>query len=328
MQGILEKVRSIFKYAGASLVVVLLILVVIITAFLFRNKAPIISGNIEYGITYKNDLKLDLYGPTKNVYDTSPVVFFIHGGAWIGGTKAALNFNRVNGAVNTLREKGYTIISPDYSLAAKGKNVFPDCILDVYEAIEWTKKHASHYNLDTTNLGFLGESAGAHIAMMIAFSDTTLLPEKYKKTKFSYVVDLYGPTDLADIYRGQTVDMLNASVNRITKVFGTNFNWKEHAFGFDPSKDSVRANEMLYNFSPINILRDNEFPVLILHGKKDRIVPVEQSIRLKLELDTLGVANEMHLMNGVDHNLIYSNREQKDSIQLWISDFVIRYYKK
>jgi len=262
------------------------------------------------------------------VYETSPVVFFIHGGAWIGGTKAALNFNRINGAVNTLRENGYTIISPDYSLAAKGKNVFPDCILDVYDAIEWTKRNASLYELDTTNFGFVGESAGAHIAMMIAFSDTTLHPEKYIKTKFSYVVDLYGPNDLADIYHGQTVNWLNSSVGRITKVFGTDFNWKEHAFGFDPSKDSIRANEMLYNFSPINILRDNEFPVLILHGKNDRIVPVEQSIRLKLELDSLGVGNEMHLMSGVDHNLINANREQKDSIQIWISDFVIRCYKK
>ena len=109
---------------------------------------------------------------------------------------------------------------------------------------------------------------------------------------------------------------------------GTDFKWQEHVFGFDPAKDSLKANEMLYEFSPINILGNNEFPVLILHGKNDRVVPVEQSVRLKLALDSLEIPNEMHLMDGVDHNLFNASCEQKDSIQIWISDFVIRCYKE
>jgi acetyl esterase/lipase len=265
--------RSFVKYTGIGFFVALLIVAVVIAVFLFRNEAPITSGNVQYGIIYKNDLRLDLYGPTKKVFDTSPVVVFIHGGAWIGGTKAALNFNRINGAVNTLRENGYTIISPNYSLAGKDKNVFPDCILDMYDAIEWTKKNASLYELDTTNIGFVGESAGAHIAMMIAFSDTTLNPEKYKKTKFNYVVDLYGPNDLTDIYHSNTVNILNASADRVSKLIGTELNWQEHVFGFDPSSDTVRADDLLYKFSPVNNLNDNGFPVLILHGKNDRVCP-------------------------------------------------------
>ncbi|MEJ0031628.1 MAG: alpha/beta hydrolase [Bacteroidota bacterium] len=111
------------------------------------------------------------------------MIFFIHGGAWIGGTKGSVNFNRVNGAVNKLREHGYTVISPNYSLAGKERSVFPECILDVYDAIDWTKDNASRYDLDTTHVGLMGESAGAHIAMMIAFPDSTLLPSKYKKNK-------------------------------------------------------------------------------------------------------------------------------------------------
>ena len=316
------------KYTSIGIIAVLFILAVVTTNFLFKNKAPVISGDVEYSIQYKNELKLDLYRPTKSVFNTSPVVFFIHGGAWIGGTKTAINFNRFNGAVNTLREKGYTIICPDYSLAGEGKNVLPESVLDVYEAIDWTKKNASRYGLDTTNLGILGESAGAHIAMMIAFSGTTLEPEKYKKTKLNYVIDIYGPNDLTDIYHGQTVEKIDASIKKISKIFGSEFNIKEYVFGFDPSKDSVRASELLYRFSPINIVKENTTPILIIHGKADQIVPVEQSMILKSKLDSLKIPNQMHLIDGVDHLFRNANREQKDSTQAWISEFIIRCYKR
>ncbi|MEI9917436.1 MAG: alpha/beta hydrolase [Bacteroidota bacterium] len=131
-----------------------------IVVFLLKNNAPVISGNVEYAIEYKTGLKLDLYRPTQNIFDESPVLFYVHGGAWIAGSKSGINFNRFNGAINELRDKGYTIICPDYTLAGNGKSVFPQCILDIYDAIDWTKKNASAYSLDVTNLGILGESAG------------------------------------------------------------------------------------------------------------------------------------------------------------------------
>lgn len=324
----MRKLSAVFKYTFIVLFVLVLVLVGVTTNFIFSRRAPIISGTVNYGIEYKNELKLDLYRPTKNMFDASPVVFYIHGGAWIRGTKAAINFDRFNGAVNTLRDKGYTIVSPDYSLAGDGKSVFPQCILDVYDAVDWTKKNASLYGLDTTNFGILGESAGAHIAMMIAFPEVPLQPEKYKKTKFNYLIDVYGPSDLTNIYHGRALERIEASVKKVSKIFGSEFNIKEYVFGFDPSQDSVRANELLRIYSPINILGRTEIPVLIIHGKNDQVVPVEQSMILKQKLDSLGVPTEMHLLDSVDHNFIRASREQKDSMQMWISDFVVGHYRE
>ena len=64
----MRRLRAIFKYTFIGLIVVLLILVAITTNFIFRRKAPIISGTVDYGIEYKNELKLDLYRPTRNVF--------------------------------------------------------------------------------------------------------------------------------------------------------------------------------------------------------------------------------------------------------------------
>lgn len=323
----MRRLKSFLKYTVIGFVVPLLAFTLFMVSFLFGNDAPIISGKTEAGVVYKNELKLDLYRPTKNVFEASPVVLYIHGGAWIAGTKGSVNFNRVNGAINTLRDKGYTIISPDYSLAGEGRSVFPECILDVYDAIQWTKANASVYDLDTTNIGLMGESAGAHIAMMIAFPDTTLQRTKYEKTSFSYLVDIYGPNDLTDLYRGESVEKIDASIRKVSKVFGSTFNIKEYVFGFDPAKDSARAYELLYRFSPMNILTWKKFPVLIIHGKGDQVVPVEQSIKLKTKLDELGIPNEIHLLDSVDHNFRKATEQQKDSIQTWISDFVGRSYR-
>jgi acetyl esterase/lipase len=318
----------ILKYSAIGSFILLLGFAVIIARFLFFNKAPVTSGTIKYAIRYKNDLKLDLYLPTKKVFDASPVVFYIHGGAWIGGTKAAINFNRINGAVNTLRDRGYTIIAPDYSVAGNTKPVFPECILDLYEAIDWAKKNASLHGLDTTNLGLLGESAGAHIAMMIAFSDTTLRPVKYRRTGFNYLIDIFGPNDLTDIYHGATVERIDASLKKVSVIVGRDFSLKKYVIGFDPLKDSLKTIEMLNRFSPINHLGQMKIPVLIIHGKCDQIVPVFQSMNLKRKLDELAISNEIHLLDSVDHNFINATRKQQDSIQIWISDFVRKFYRK
>jgi acetyl esterase/lipase len=323
----MRRAKKILKYTAITIIIFTLVLILVTTNFIFSNKAPIVSGDVEYGIVYKKDLALDIYKPTKNVFEQSPVVVYVHGGAWIRGTKTAINFNRFNGAINTLREQGYTIVCPDYSLAGEGRSVFPDCIIDIYDAIEWTKDNASHYSLDTTNLGLLGESAGAHIAMMIAFTDTTLQPEKYPKTNFNYLIDVYGPNDLADIYHGKALEKIDVSLRKVSRIFGSEFNIKEYVFGFDPTKDSVRATELMHRYSPINILKESETPVLIVHGRNDRIVPVQQSIALKSKLDSLKISNEICLMDSVDHNFIHATREQRDSLQVLITKFVVRNYK-
>jgi acetyl esterase/lipase len=74
------RLRAIFKYTFIGLIFLLLVLLAATTNFIFSRKAPIIAGTVDYGIEYKNKLKLDLYRPTKNVFNASPVVFYIHGG--------------------------------------------------------------------------------------------------------------------------------------------------------------------------------------------------------------------------------------------------------
>jgi acetyl esterase/lipase len=286
--------------------------------YLISNDAPIVSGQVIRNLIYKDGLELDIYLPTQNVYDRTPVVVYIHGGAWISGIKEGLNFNRFNGAANQLRESGYAIVSINYTLAETNQSPFPSCIKDAADALMWIQEHAPDYNFDLNNVGLFGESAGAHIAMMVAYSLTPM--------QLRYVVDVYGPTQLKAIYEAPVIDTLYEKLAQLPNSARERLNLPKFIFGFDPRQDSARAWQMMEMYSPYNFLTSSAPPTLMIHGDKDRVVPVDQSIRLQAKLDSLKVKNEIHLVEGADHAFAYATAEQKTTLQKWIVEFIVRCY--
>ena len=299
-----------------------------IVRFLKKNDAPALHGKINHSIQYKEGLKLDVYQPTRQVYEKSPVLVYIHGGAWISGSKISVNNARFNGAFNTLREKGYAVVSPDYTLAKFGKSPFPACLADAFDAVKWMEDHADAYNFDLNNVGLLGESAGAHIALVTAYSSN----QEYttpNNIDFHYVIDVYGPTHLLRLYKDQTtlLDSINTHTKALPASIREHLDITQYLFGFNPEEDSVKTKEFTSQYSPINEIKKGVPNTLLIHGDKDRVVPVSQTHLLKERLDDAGIPNELHILDGVDHAFLNATQEQKDSVQQWITDFVLAHYK-
>lgn len=320
--------KGFLKKSGIALLLIVLLPTIWFGYFIFKNDAPIIKGEVLYGIPYKDGLSLDIYTPTKIIYKKTPVVFFIHGGAWIGGRKESINVNRFNGAINQLRESGYAIVSPEYTLAEEGKSPFPACINDVSDAVAWVKSKAEVYNFDLENLGIFGESAGAHIAMMNAFPKEVSFNDTYEKTVFNYVVDVYGPTQLEGIYHSKLADSLDVILTKLPETISAKFNVANYLFGFNPKEDTVRANGIMKLYSPINYVNRKVPPVLIIHGTGDIVVPFEQSLLLIETLCKLNAKTEFHSLENVNHAFIGATDEQRDDTQRWIVDFIKRQYRK
>lgn len=290
--------------------------------FFYANDAPITKGEISYNVGYKNDLSLDIYHPTQVLYEKSPIVLFIHGGAWVVGRKESMNTNRVNGAVNRLRNHGYTVISIEYTLARDGQSPFPDCIVDGFDAIQWIKDRADSLHLDMGYFGIMGESAGAHIAMMNAFSSPTDFGSPHEKVSFDFVVDIYGPSDLYQLYRSETLDSLMTIINELPEPINQHLNLANRVFGFDPEENLERTKSVADVYSPTTYLQENLPPILIIHGNKDQVVPLEQSLLLKSNLDSLKIENEIHILDGTNHAFIGADDVQKAEIQHWIFNFI------
>src|SRR5690554_7172181 len=65
---------------------VLLVFCFFLQPSVFAQQAVI--KDITYKITPENDsVKLDLYFPTNHLFQKTPLVVFIHGGAWVEGNK-------------------------------------------------------------------------------------------------------------------------------------------------------------------------------------------------------------------------------------------------
>lgn len=310
-----------------SITALLLLITVGLGTFFVSNDPPILNGEVLYQILYKEGRYLDIYRPTQNSYTKSPVLLYFHGGAWVTGRKEAINVNRYNDAINNLRQNGYTIITPEYTLADGDQSPFPRCIIDAYDALHWVKQHADEYQLDINNIGLFGESAGAHIAMMTAYSQMEDFEVGDSIPAIHYVIDVYGPTDLGLLYEYQTMDSLNSVMESVPNTIVRTLNLTEQVCGFNPRKDSIRAQDFMNTYSPLRRIAQEVPPTLIIQGDSDLIVPYDQSDALRQKFEALEIGHEFHELKGVGHAFRGASKSQKDSVQNWIVEFVKRHYQ-
>ena len=127
-------------------------------------------------------------------------VVWAHGGDWVSGDRANWSLPNWGG---WLADQGITMFSVDYRLPANGSMNALTADLkaqeagDVKCALGWVQAHAADYQVDPSNLVLAGDSSGAHLAMLTAYTiDTPNLPPSCQVTAapIRAVVSLYGWT--------------------------------------------------------------------------------------------------------------------------------------
>ena len=109
-------------------------------------------------------LKLDIYH-SKDIKKDAPLIIFIHGGAWKKGNKHDYLVYLASFA-----QKGYVTATIQYRLTDVAK--YPAQLHDVEDAVRWLKLNAANYHIDASKVALVGGSAGGHLAMMNAYSNT------------------------------------------------------------------------------------------------------------------------------------------------------------
>jgi acetyl esterase/lipase len=217
--------------------------------------------------------KLDVYLPAtgRPPLTGRPALVAIHGGGWRGGTKSGYGRE-----IAGLTKHGFAVIAVDYVLSRPGYPTWPDNLDDVREAVRWVRRNAADYAIDPARIAAIGSSAGGHLASLLGMNAGGIDPE----ARVSAVVDLYGPTDLAGLYKSP------GAVLPLKLYLG---------------KSPVDAPDLYAAASPIAHASGSAAPTLIIHGERDDLVPVAQSTDLARRLKAAGVLSEVIVVPRTGH---------------------------
>ncbi len=142
-------------------------------------------------------LLLDLYLPA---WRPCPAVVWVHGGAFLMGSRRFCPNPRAGGAVSPACRPGIAVASIDYRLS--GEAPFPAQLHDVKSAIRWLRVRGSEVGIDPDRLAVWGESAGGHLAAMATVTSGVEELEGDigvggAPSSVTAGIDWYGPTDFA-----------------------------------------------------------------------------------------------------------------------------------
>jgi len=258
--------------------------------------------NVEFARHGEHSLKLDLYLPTAAQAKPLPLVVWVHGGGWSGGSK-----DRCPAVY--LATDGFIVASISYRLT--GVAQWPAQIDDCRAAIRWLREHAEEYGIDAANVGVWGGSAGGHLVALLGTLDERG-DGNLTSTKIQAVCDWYGPTDLLTM----PPNVLSAGKTEADLAKSNGAKLLGGAVRDRP--ELAKQASALYQVSA------GDAPFLIMHGDQDPGVPVDQSRRLHEALQSAGVPSTLEIIVGAGHG---GPGFQTDAVKQTVREFFERTLK-
>jgi acetyl esterase/lipase len=244
-------------------------------------------GGISYGlVSGYRPLQLDVWVPAAST--TPPLVVWIHGGAWLSGDRRYLPETlRPNQLFDATLAAGLAVASVDYRHAREAP--FPAQLHDVKAALRYLRTHAQELGVDVTRVGVWGESAGGHLAALLALTaDRDDLEGDVgvpgSAGGVDAVVDWYGVADPDALPRMPPPAAMMQLPDHPSDLL---------LAGAGPGTHDDAA--------PLRQVHPGAPPFLLLHGTADRLVPFTQSEALLDALRAAQVPARLIPVPGADH---------------------------
>jgi acetyl esterase/lipase len=202
---------------------------------------------------------LDVYR-RKDLPTGCPTLVQVHGGGWVIGKKD----EQGRPLMLEMARRGWVCFAPNYRLSPRA--TWPDHIVDVKAAIAWVREHGPEYGADPGFLVLTGGSAGGHLVSLAALTanDPSYQPGfEEADTAVQGCVPYYGVYDIA-LETG----------TRAAKV--------RHRTLMTRLVMKTTDEEAFRSASPIARVHADAPPFLVIHGRNDTLVPVQEA-RLLVE---------------------------------------------
>ncbi len=219
-------------------------------------------------------LVLDLHIPTGA--GPHPVVVWVHGGGWQGGSRSM-------GHAVDFAQRGFAVAAPQYRLSGEAK--FPSQVHDLKGAVRWLRANAQRYRLDADHMAGWGASAGAFLVSLVALMDDEgdVGGNLERSSRLQAVVNYFMVSDL--------LAMASPSGTAPSDQMATGL----LGYGVRERPDAARQA------TPITHVRRDAPPFLNLHGDADPLVPVSQSQAFHEALAAAGADSALIVVPGAIH---------------------------
>jgi acetyl esterase/lipase len=201
---------------------------------------------------------LDIMQKKGDTGTNRPGMLVIHGGGWVRQAKERI----VRGFCLPFVQRGFVVANVEYRLGTVAPA--PAAVCDSLQAAHWFHQHAREYGVDSKKIAVIGESAGGHLALMVAM--VTKSADLGPLTRVAAVIDVFGVADVSGL------------------LFGPNAPWTVKEW----VPEQPHRKELADRLSPVRYIRNGLPPILVIHGDSDDAVPYEQSKRLVAGLRQAG----------------------------------------
>ncbi len=221
----------------------------------FHPRSLQISHGVSYGPLKRQRVDIWRLSTTP---PNAPVIFFVHGGAWVFGDKTEQGRPMLHEFVS----RGWVAVALNYRLAPKYP--WPAQIEDVTRALGWTKRTIRSMGGDPDRVVVAGASAGGQLAALLALTadDPTWRP-----------ADGSGPTDWS--VRGCI------SLYGVLEMTGDEVVWDGHGGELRRLLETRVVNKSIADhpdlyraMSPMERISASAPPFLVIQGGNDTMVDV------------------------------------------------------
>ena len=232
---------------------------------------------VVYGKRNSHDLTYELMHP--KISNGTGIVFIVSG-SWRSNPD---DFKPIYG--KSFLKRGYTLFAVSH--LSQPDATIPQIYEDVIIAVKHIRTNAKDYGISPDQLGVSGASAGGHLALMLTTKGKQITGKP--SGLFRAAAVFFPVTDLLNL--GDSSENLDdgGPPKRYRKVFG-----------IDPD-DLAEWKRVGYDLSPLYHVDENTPPVLIIHGDKDVLVPIEQSEQFLKEASNNGTTVELIRKKGKGH---------------------------
>jgi acetyl esterase/lipase len=262
--------------------------------------------DIIYRRKYGTALTMDVFRPKQNANGLG--IIFVVSGGWYSSHDAG---GGIVSRFSILLQRGYTVFAVVHG--SQPKFAIPEVVEDMRRSVRFIRFHAADYGVDPNQLGVTGASAGGHLSLMLGTTGDDGDPKAKDpvdrvSSRVQAVACFFPPTDFLNY--GQPGE--NAIGRGTLAAYAGAFDFRElekKGNSLAPITDENRILEIGRQISPITHITAASAPTLIVHGDKDKLVPMQQAETFLEKLKTAGVDGKLVVKPGAAHGWADMNAE-------------------